>query len=531
MAFILVQHLDPTHDSMMVDLLAGHTRMPVVQAVNGMAIARDHLYIIPPGRYLSIAEGALVLSSPAEKHGARLPFDFLLRSLAEECGARGVCVVLSGTGADGSLGLMSVKAKGGLIIAQEPDEAGYAGMPRSAIATGAVDLVARVADMPAALARHANQIGQGAASAAPSGATDWLAETIALLRTRTVHDFSLYKRGTLERRIERRMGMVATAGDTQGYLEMLRRDPAELELLAKDLLINVTSFFRDPKVFDLVAAKIIPEMIANNVQGQPLRIWIAGCSTGEETYTLTMLIHECIAEAKSPIKLQVFASDVDPDAIAVAREGLYPFKIETDISPERLARFFTKEELGYRVMPELRAAVVFTEQDVLADPPFSRLDLVSCRNLLIYLLPEAQARVLSLFHFALRQGGILLLGSAETPGDMQGRFEVISKSARLYRHIGRGRPGELSFLISTADGARLRAPPLARPPAPQADLGELGRRKLLESYAPAAIIINHRHDCLFLFGPIDRYLRVGAGLPTSNLLSMALPSASMAAAR
>ena len=343
------------------------------------------------------------------------------------------------------------------------------------------------------------------------------------MRTKTAHDFTLYKKGTLQRRIERRMAMSSIETDDMNrYLEILRSDEAEIELLAKDLLINVTSFFRDPQVFDLLAEKTIPELVRDHPEDQPLRIWIAGCSTGEETYSLAMLFREGITAAKRNIKLQVFASDVDPDAVASAREGLYPETIEADVSPERLARFFSKEDHGYRVLPTLRATVVFTVQDVLADPPFSRLDLVSCRNLLIYLRPEAQAKVVSVFHFALREGGILLLGSSETIGNAEGRFSVISKAARLYRHVGRSRQGEFGFSRSPASGARISVRS-ARDPAPsrQTALADLCRQMVMEAYAPAAVLINRKYECLHYLGPTDRYLKVATGRPMHDLLAMA----------
>jgi two-component system CheB/CheR fusion protein len=523
MAFILVQHLDPTHESMMVDLLAGRTSMTVRQAADGMPIEQEHLYVIPPGTYLSVGNGALHLSQPQARHGARLPFDFLLHSLAQECGARAVCVILSGTGADGSLGLKAVKENGGLVIAQNPDEAGYDGMPRSAIMTGAVDLVLPVAKIPDALVKYDRRMAltrtQGG-STRRDKAQDWLPEIIELLRTKTAHDFTLYKPGTLRRRIERRMAMAAIETDDR-YLEILRSDTSELDLLAKDLLINVTSFFRDPKVFDFLAEKVVPDLVRSQPPDHPLRIWIAGCSTGEETYSLAMLFREQIAAAERNVKLQVFASDVDPDAVATAREGVYPESIEADAA--RLARFFTKEDRGYRVLPELRAAVVFTVQDVLADPPFSRLDLVSCRNLLIYLRPEAQAKVVSLFHFALREGGILLLGSSEAVGNLDGRFEIISKSKseRLYRHIGRSRPGEIGFLTSAGGVRVLARPGPSERPSRQAALAELCRRMVMETYAPAAVLINRKHECLYYLGSTDRYLRIAPGPPTRDLLAMA----------
>jgi two-component system, chemotaxis family, CheB/CheR fusion protein len=528
MAFILVQHLDPTHESMMVELLANHTAMTVRQAADGMPLERDHLYVIPPGTYLSVGSGALHLSEPQARHGARLPFDFLLRSLADDYGERVIGVILSGTAADGSLGLKAVKEKGGLVIAQDPGEAAYDGMPRNAILTGAVDLVLPAAKISDALVKYDRRMALTRTrngSHPKDAAQDWLPKIIDLLRARTAHDFRLYKPGTLQRRIERRMAMAAVETDaTHRYLEILRSDASELGILAKDLLINVTSFFRDPKVFNLLVEKIIPDLVRGHSPDRPLRIWIAGCSTGEETYSLAMIFREQIAATKRNIKLQVFASDVDPDAVASAREGLYPGTIEADVSPERLARFFAKEDRGYRVLPELRAAVVFTVQDVLADPPFSRLDLVSCRNLLIYLLPEAQAKVISLFHFALREGGVLLLGSSETVVNADGRFEAISKPARIYRHIGHSRPGELGFPLSAGDG--LRAPARAgQDPAPslQTALAELCRRLVIENYAPAAVLINGKHECLYYLGPTDRYLRVPTGHPTRDLLAMARP--------
>ena len=527
MAFILVQHLDPTHESMMVDLLAGHTVMTVRQATDGMRLEHDQLYVIPPATYLSVGHGVLHLSHPQARHGARLPFDFLLHSLAEAYGPRAVGIILSGTGADGSIGLKSIKEKGGLVIAQDPGEAGYDGMPRNAIQTGAVDLVLPVAQMPAALVKYGRGVAFAHAQAdrqPEDPAAAWLPGIIELLRTRTAHDFRLYKHGTLQRRIARRMAMAAIeSDDIERYLELLQRDAGELDHLAKDLLINITSFFRDPMVFDRLSETIVPELVRNQDPGQPLRIWIAGCSTGEETYSLAMLFQEQISAAQRNIKLQVFASDVDPDAVNRARDGIYPETIESEVSAERLARFFAKDGHNYRVLPELRSSVVFTVQDVLADPPFSRLDLVSCRNLLIYLQPEAQAKVLSLFHFALREDGILLLGSSETVGSLEGRFKVISKSARLYRHLGRARPGDLGFAM----GEGVRAPArLGQGVAVsrQLALAELCRRLVTEAYAPAAVLINRKNECLFSLGPTDRYLRVPPGPPSQDLLAMARQS-------
>ncbi len=525
MAFILVQHLDPSHASMMVDLLAGNTAMPVLQATDGMAIERERVHVIPPGVYLSVDEkAALRLSRPQERHGMRLPFDFLLNSLARECGARTVCVVLSGTGADGSVGLKAVKAKGGLVIAQEVGEADYDGMPQSAIATGDVDLV-----LPAAKIAEALVSRQQGVPFTPTPTTlPWqdsvqalLPKFIDLLRTKTVHDFTHYKHGTLERRVGRRMAMAAikSAGE---YFDLLFRDSNERDQLSRDLLINVTGFFRDAPVFDFLEKSVVPILVRDHDLDRPLRIWVAGCSTGEETYSLAMLFREQITVSKRNVNLQVFASDVDPDAVAVARDGLYPQSIEADVSPSRLAAFFTREDHSYRVSPELRANVVFTVQDLLADPPFARLDFVSCRNLLIYLRPEAQAKVAAVFHFALREGGLLLLGNAEAIGAADGRFAVVSKPERLYRRVGGSRFGDIGLSPSSGEGTRMRmtAGP-TQAPLRQADLAELCRRMLLETYGPAAVLVNRKLECLYFQGPIDRYLKVASGRPAHDLIAMA----------
>src|SRR5271165_3678320 len=523
MAFIVVQHLDPSHDSMLVDLLAGHTSMPVLLATDGMAIERERVYVIPPGVYLSADDKlALRLSKPQARHGARLPFDFLLNSLAREYGARTVCVVLSGTGADGSLGLKAVKDKCGLVIAQDVSEADYDGMPRSAIATGAVDLVLRAAKIAEALvARERGRVfvPERPKSSAQKSVEDLLPDIIALLRTKTVHDFSLYKHGTLERRVERRMALAGVKTAAK-YLDLLLRDANERDQLSRDLLINVTGFFRDAVVFDFLDKSVIPDLVRDHPLDRPLRIWVAGCSSGEETYSLAMLFREQIDASKREIKLQIFASDVDPDAVASARDGLYSDSIEADVSPRRLARFFSKEDRNYLVSAELRSNVVFTVHDVLADPPFARLDFVSCRNLLIYLLPEAQAKVISIIHFALRDGGLLLVGDAETVADA--RFAVISKPQRIYRRVRGARPGDFGLSSSAGDGSRLRARPSPAPiPSRQIELAELCRRMVLEAYGPAAVVINRKLECLHFQGPIDRYLKIASGRPAHELIAMA----------
>ena len=435
MAFILIQHLDPTHESMMVALLSSHTRMKVLQATDGMMIEKDHVYVIPPRVYLSIKNGSLHLSVPRERHGARMPLDFFLCSLAEEYGARAVCAILSGTGADGSLGLKAVKEKGGLVIVQDPKEAAFDGMPRNAILTGVADVILAVEKIPGALKTYANGAafnGKRAGATSPPD-EEILNEIIDLLRASTSHDFALYKPGTLLRRMERRMAIAGIPGSGR-YMEVLRKDSNELERLAKDLLIHVTGFFRDADAFETLAARVIPELVRQKTSDQPLRVWIPACSTGEETYSLVMLLIEEIAAAKRNIKLQVFASDVEEDAVAFARNGLYPESIEADVSPARLARFFVKDDNGYRVVPQLREAVIFTTQDILADAPFSRIDLVSCRNLLIYLRPEVQDKVAFFVPFRIAR--------RRHPFSRRLR-ESRGKYRRLFR-ADRGEPADLS---------------------------------------------------------------------------------------
>ena len=525
MAFILVQHLEPNHDSMLVELLASHTGMTVREASDGMLLEPDHFYVIPPGRSLSYAKGALRVTEPLERHGARLPFDYLLQSLAIEFGSRAVGLVLSGTGSDGSVGSVAIKSKGGLMIAQDPSEAGFDGMPKSAIATGTVSHVLALAKIPDILKNRSSGTEQTAALAHLPSAPDWLHDIIQLLRSKTTHDFMLYKKGTLQRRIERRMALSGIkASETVRYLEILRSSEAEVDNLAKDLLINVTSFFRDPKAFEVLGDTVIPDLVNTHKAGLPLRIWIAGCSSGEEAYSLAMLFREHIVASKKDVQLQVFASDVDADAVAAAREGKYPDSIESDVSPQRLARFFAKDDHGYRVSAELRSTVIFTIQDVISDPPFSRLDLISCRNLLIYLDHEAQAKVISLFHFALRKGGFLLLGSAETAGNIEGRFEIVSKPMRIYRNIGRGPAGEFGLGASDASKTPARAIQNQNPTNPAA-LADLCRRLVLENYAPAAVLIDRKNECIFSMGPTERYLRVSPGHPTHDLLAMVSPGA------
>ena len=522
-AFVLIQHLDPTHHSMMVDLLAHNTMMKVMQAADGIPIQPDCLYVIPPHAYLSLDDGVLRISEPQTRHGARMPIDFFLNSLAAAYGDRAVCVILSGTGSDGSAGAKVVSKAGGLVIAQAPEEAGYAGMPRSAIATGAVDLVLPVAKIPRAIIGYArdHHVIERTNVQLPENEDDaQLAQLIDLLRFQAGHNFASYKKATILRRVGRRMTLAGVQG-IHDYLEFLRRNKTELDLLVKDLCIHVTSFFRDPEAFEALATTVVAELVHHQAGDQPIRIWVPGCSSGEEAYSIAILFFEAFAAANRVPKFQIFASDVSPEAVDIARGGVYRDAIKAEVSEERLGRFFTHGTSGYRVIRELRDAVVFTVQDVLIDPPFSQLDLISCRNLLIYLLPPEQERLLALFHFALREGGFLFLGTAETAGKFANGFEPVAGARRVFRRVGPARsrvavppPFVAEHNRSLWSRLRLHAEPR------QPSLGDFARELLLDAYAPAAVVVNRQYQGLYFFGPVDRYLRVTAGKPEQHLTAM-----------
>jgi len=522
-ALVVVQHLEPHHDSLMANLLATHTAMQVLEAVEGMLVEIGHLYVIPPGSYLTVRHGAFHLTKPQTSQGTRLAFDVFLHSLAEEYGPRAVSVVLSGTGTDGSAGLQTIKAKGGWTLAQDPAEAKFDGMPKSAIATGRVDLVLPIAQIGEAIVERVQSAGDGAGSPEQpiSGVTEHgLQSVLAMIEAKTGRDFSAYKPGTLARRLDRRIGMAnPDAPSLESYIDRLDSDADELDSLVDDMLIHVTRFFRDPEVFDHLAADVLPALIAAHPAGQPIRVWVAGCSTGEEAYSLVMLLSEALTAARHPAKLQMFATDIDQKAIAVARNGHYPADIADAVSQARLDRFFMVEDDGYHVTADLRDTIVFSVHDILNDPPFSRIDFVSCRNFLIYLGAEAQEKALAVFRFALRPGGLLLLGSAESVGG-DDQFSAISKPAHLFKYMGRdkSRSG-----LPIGDGEALRVPlrpaseRVARPPAP---LSALCERLVIDAFAPAAALINGRQEVLYTLGPIDRYLRIASGYPNADLLAM-----------
>ncbi len=522
LAIVVIQHLDPANRSLLVELLARQTAMPVQQAADGMTVQADHVYVIPPGRYLAIVNGQLQLSV-APAHSLPLSVDFFLRSLAGDRTSRAIGIVLSGTGSDGTLGLKAIREAGGLTLVQDPDDAAYDGMPRSAIEAGAADYILPARDMPAAMLRYAarDYARNGDTSATEAGGEDTearAAQIVDALRAATGEDFALYRSGTLLRRVARRMALTGT-DDFTTYLARLRNDAAEAGALAKDLLINVTSVFRDRAAFAFLAEQVLPSLVARHGDDQPIRVWSAGCATGEEAYSLAILLLEQVASAGKRTRVQVFATDIDAEALEVARAGVYPDSIEADLSAERLERFFTRTDHHYTVANVLRKTIVFARHNLLRDAPFSRLDMVSCRNLLIYLRPEAQQRALSLFHFALHDHGILFLGSAESLGEATNLFDPIDRTHRIFQ------------VVRQLHHPRMGHPTLWRPGAPagplpaagplRRTLADLAQRALLENYAPASVIIDRNRHGLYFSGPIDRFLRLATGTPEQDVLSMA----------
>lgn len=524
-AFVLIPHLDPKHKSLMAELLTRYTRMPVAEAEDGMAVEANRVYIIPPNKYMTISGGVLRLSGPIEHGGPQTSIDLFLRSLGEDKQEQAICIILSGTGAHGTLGLKAVKATGGMAMVQDPDTADYPAMPMSAIATDLADYVLPVEQMPQALIKYVQHhyVNGGKAGAERTEAADDLNQVLALVRARSKLDFRHYRKKMVTRRIERRMSL-RHFDCLADYLSHLRDHPDELRHLSRDFLISVTSFFRDPEAWQVLATQVIGPLVRGKEPDAPIRVWCPGCATGEEPYSLGILLLEQLATAQKSCPIQIFATDVDDDSLDVARQAVYPESIATDVSPERLARFFTRvSESSYQVSKQLRETVIFARQNLISDTPFSKLDLVVCRNLLIYLEPEVQTKVLGLLHFALNEAGWLFLGSSETIGRNADLFEAISSKWRIYRRIGPSRPNNVQFPVAQSEPhqAKEMAPP-GKPPAPP-KLPELAQNFLLRRFSLACVVINRNYEVLHFAGPTEDYLIQPGGSPTHNLLALARP--------
>ena len=526
LAFVVVQHLDPVHKGIMPELLQRATTMTVRQVKDRTRVQPGCVYVIPPNKDLSLLHGVLHLLDPSAPRGLRLPIDFFFRSLAADCRERSVGIILSGMGTDGTIGIRAIKEHSGVVLVQEPGSAKFDGMPRAAIEAGLMDIVAPPEALPARLLEylhHTPLLGAPAPEVA-SGTQSGLEKVVILLRDHTGHDFALYKPNTLNRRIERRMGLhqITRMGM---YVRYLRGHPQEVDLLFKELLIGVTGFFRDPAAWDRLREEGLPPLLAARSSGQTLRAWVPGCSTGEEAYSLAIVFKEALEQgvpARAGLGLQIFATDLDREVVEKARQGLFPANIAADVSPERLGRFFTEEERGYRVSKAIREMVVFAPQNLIMDPPFTKLDLLSCRNLLIYLTAELQRKIIPLFHYSLNPGGLLFLGSAETIGGFTGLFEPIGGKSRLYRSLPSSSALELAdFPAAFAAHPPDRSTPRRTPSAAAHNLESLAERWLLAHHAPAAVLINDQGDILFVSGRTGRYLEPAAGKANWNVFVMA----------
>jgi len=524
MAFVIVQHLDPTRKGIMPELLQRATGMKVIQVKNRTPVREDCVYVIPPNKDMSILHGVLHLLAPASPRGLRLPIDIFLRSLALDQQERSVGVILSGMGSDGTLGLRAIKEKAGVALVQEPATAKFDSMPRSAIDAGLADIVAPAGELPGKIFAYLQRkpLIVRTELVLEDKTQSALEKVIVLLRDHTGNDFSLYKRNTLYRRIERRMGIHQITKMAR-YVRYLQENSQELDLLFKELLIGVTNFFRDPAVWEELRTKVIPALLASRSPGHALRAWVPGCSTGEEAYTLAMVFREAVEalKPKASFVLQIFATDLDRDAIDKARHGVFPPNITTDVSAERLKRFFTKEDHGYRVRREIREMVIFAPQNIIMDPPFTKLDLLSCRNLLIYLTAEVQKKLMPLFHYSLTPGGLLLLGSAETVGSSTDLFASVSAKARIFKRTETvQRPVQVEFPASFKVGKPF-GPESAQPAKPSASLQSLADQLILRSYAPPTVLTNDKGDIFYISGRTGKYLEPAAGKANWNLFAMA----------
>jgi two-component system CheB/CheR fusion protein len=523
LAYVLVPHLDPRHESLMVELLAKQTSMPVREAADGERIRAQHVYVIPPNKYLAINRRRFALSAPPTARGLPPAIDHALQSAALDLGDAAIGIVLSGTGSHGVAGVQAIKAVGGLVLVQEPTSAEFDQMPRNALATGLVDYTLAPEKMPDMLARYARHWRTTPAdeTAFSPKALDGLHRVLALLQARTRHDFRHYRKSTIMRRIRRRMALLQI-DDWDPYVAYLRDNADEVVALLRDLLIGVTAFFRDHGAFAALADDVIPKLVLRATPESPVRVWVAGCASGEEAYSIAILLLERFRAADKVASIQIFGTDIDERALEVARQGIYPDTVAAAVSPERLKRFFVKvDDRRYQVSKQLRDSVVFAPQNLISDAPFSRLDLISCRNVLIYLEPRIQEKVISLLHFSLNEDGYLLLGPAESIGRPQGMFEAVSRKWRLYRCVGPVRRDLVRIPIAASDGRRARGAAAWPVQPPAIALPQLMQKVLAEEFAPAAVLINRDYEILLLHGPVVDYLEFPAGELTKNLLAMA----------
>jgi two-component system CheB/CheR fusion protein len=521
-AFVVVQHLDPDHQSLMADLLARDTALTVQQIEDGMAVEPAHLYVIPPNRALTLNGARLQLREPASPRGRRMPIDEFFVSVAREARQKAIGIVLSGTGSDGTLGLREIKARGGLALVQQPDSARYDGMPRSAIATAQPDVVAPAPQLPAVLLRYVQHDyvlnGEAVAQQKEGQQGDTLAQILHVLRTRTKYDFRGYKRASVLRRIHRRLGLTRVS-TLEEYLDWLRERPEEAETLVKDLLIGVTSFFREPESWQALRERVLEMVVREHPEDRPLRCWVPGCATGEEAYSLAFLLEEVFASQQREPHYTIFATDLDRDALEVARTALYPEGVTADVGAELTQRYFRPEGDRLRVHKAVREHLVFAPHNLVGDPSFSHLSLISCRNLLIYLEVELQSRVLAMFSFALEPGGYLALGSSETVTRQGDLFQPVSRKWRIYRRVGRTRAPAAHWPLTDQPSAHRTEPTPARRAGPP-HYAQAAERLLLDQFVPPSVVVDSAYRVRYFYGDTGRFLAQPRGEPTADLLEL-----------
>jgi two-component system, chemotaxis family, CheB/CheR fusion protein len=523
MAFCLVQHLAPRHESILSELLAKATDMPVIEVTEGMHVQANHVYVIPPNADMSIVDGQLHLSPLSEDRALRMPIDSFFRSLADTYQSRSVGVILSGTASDGTLGLQAIKAMGGVTFAQDDESAKYNEMPRNAIAAGNVDFVLP----PAGIARELKRIATHVQVFTPDEKGDanekttpdeTLSKIFLLLRNLSRVDFRFYKPGTIKRRITRRM-FLRKIESLDAYLQFLRKNREEVEALFNDVLINVTGFFRDPDAFENLKKTAFPAIMSHKNSNIPIRIWVPGCSTGEEVYSLAIMLLEFLGEKAANFQVQIFATDLSESIISKARAGIYPESVAADISADRRRRFFRRIESGFQINKNIRDMVVFAKQDLAKDPPFSKLDMISCRNVMIYMSQVLQKRILPLFHYALNPGGILFLGSSETVGGFGDLFVSLDKKHRVYTKKTTSSPLPIEF-VPRFDEEREFEHQRRGETAQRPDLQKIGEQMLLYRHSPASVMVNDRLEVVQSIGQTGPFLDPQPGDATLNLLRL-----------
>ena len=522
MAYVVIQHLDPTQKGMLPELLQRISKMEVHQVNDHMVVKPNHVFVIPSGKSMSILNGILHLFEPVETRGLRLPIDFFLRSLADDQHERAVAVILSGMGSDGCGGIKAIKEKNGIVMVQDPASAKYNSMPQNAIDSVQADIIAPANELPEKLMAFLKHIpvvlsNLEVASKDPSA----LEKIIILLRTQTGNDFSLYKKNTMYRRIERRMG-VHKIDKILLYGNLLQENPKELEILFKELLIGVTSFFRDASVWESLEKNVLPTLLENQKEGSVLRAWVAGCSTGEEAYSLAMIFKEALEKTNlhAGISLQIFATDLDNEAIESARKGIFPENITADISPKRLSRFFVKTDEGYRINTEIREMVVFAKHNVILHPPFTKIDILTCRNLLIYMDAELQKKLLDLFCYSLNPQGYMVLGTAETPGSQGHFFTVVDAKQKIYKRSDTNPAPELFNFPSSFSRSKPASIDLPKAVSSTLNIQTAADQLILQNYSPPGVLVNEKGDIIYISGRTGKYLEPSVGKTNMNIFAM-----------